>query len=191
MTDRLALLGLSLLTMAGSRAPRPDPGATLSGSGEVTFVNTSGLVRVTEGEEAVMECVTRNLANNHLVSHGTSCSHGHYYVLLRISDIWADKIFVSGNIEAADGDHLSGRDNHLPCNELLVWAISKNISTQSRMSSFTTFKCQTFCQRTLVNHFLMAVFYFLSRNEEYAFKVFIPNGSIRKNVVGAKNFVES
>ena len=41
-------------------------------------------------------------------------------VLLRISDIWADKIFVSGNIEAADGDHLSARDNHLPCNELLV-----------------------------------------------------------------------
>ena len=68
MTDRLALLGLSLLTMAGSRAPRPDKGATLSGSGEVTFVNTSGLVRVQEGEEAVMECVTRNLANNHLVS---------------------------------------------------------------------------------------------------------------------------
>ena len=100
MTDRLALLGLSLLTMAGSRAPRPDPGATLSGSGEVTFVNTSGLVRVQEGEEAVMECVTRNLANNHLVSVVDIMFS--WSLLLRISDIWADKIFVSGNIEAAD-----------------------------------------------------------------------------------------
>ena len=120
MTDRLALLGLSLLTMAGSRAPRPDKGATLSGSGEVTFVNTSGLVRVQEGEEAVMECVTRNLANNHLVSVVDIMFSWSLCVLLRISDIWADKIFVSGNIEAADGDHLSARDNHLPCNELLV-----------------------------------------------------------------------
>ena len=100
MTDRLALLGLSLLTMAGSRAPRPDQGATLSGSGEVTFVNTSGLVRVQEGEEAVMECVTRNLANNHLVSVVDIMFS--WSLLLRISDIWADKIFVSGNIEAAD-----------------------------------------------------------------------------------------
>ena len=69
MTDRLGLLCLTLLTMAGSRAPLTSPGP-LSGSGgaEVSFVNTSGLVTVAEGEEAVMECVTSNLANNHLVS---------------------------------------------------------------------------------------------------------------------------
>ena len=76
-------------------------------------------------------------------------------------DIWADKIFVSVSEKyprGADWDHLSARDNQLACNELLVRAISKNISTQSRMSSFTTFKCQTFCQKTFakasVNHLL-------------------------------------
>ena len=67
MATRLGLLGLSLLTMAGSRSPLPDPGSGAPGL-QVAFVNTSGLVRVAEGEEAVMECVTRNLANNHLVS---------------------------------------------------------------------------------------------------------------------------
>ena len=69
MTDRLALMCLCLLTMAMSRSPlTTDPGPLSGSPAQVTFVNTSGLVRVREGEEAVMECVTSNLANNHLVS---------------------------------------------------------------------------------------------------------------------------
>ena len=38
-----------------------------SSSSEVSFVNTSSIVRVAMGQEAVMECATENLANNHLV----------------------------------------------------------------------------------------------------------------------------
>ena len=97
MMDRLALLCLCLLTMAGSRSPRPDPTpGPLSGSGaEVAFVNTSGLVRVREGEEAVMECVTRNLANNHLVSEkDVPMIHSREY-----PDIWAlDKMYLCWRI---------------------------------------------------------------------------------------------
>ena len=100
MTDRLAQLCLCLLTMAGSRSPRPDPTTgPLSGSGvEVAFVNTSGMVRVTEGEEAVMECVTSNLANNHLVSEKDApMIHIREY-----PDIWAvDKMYLCWrNIQA-------------------------------------------------------------------------------------------
>lgn len=38
-----------------------------SSSSGVSFVNTSSIVRVSLGEEAVIECATEHLANNHLV----------------------------------------------------------------------------------------------------------------------------
>ena len=71
MLERLVLLvALGLLPQAGSLSPPGAPGVPPLVPGSAThavFVNTSGLVEVGQGGEAVMECVTRNLANNNLV----------------------------------------------------------------------------------------------------------------------------
>ena len=68
MLERLVLLvALGLLPQAGSHSPPGVPPLVPGSATHAVFVNTSGLVEVGQGGEAVMECVTRNLANNNLV----------------------------------------------------------------------------------------------------------------------------
>ena len=56
-----------MLHIFAEKSPKATNSLTSSSSKKVSFINSSSVLKVDVGREAILECLIQNLANNHLV----------------------------------------------------------------------------------------------------------------------------